>query len=75
MSIPLERSKSAAALMGSPAVSSLAFVWSYGNEYLTSASQIVLVMKSSSSAIVKTPPLRSPYSAVIELRSARVHAA
>ena len=47
---------------GSPAVSS------YGNEYLTSVSPILLSMKSSASAISETwrAPLRSPSSAVIE---------
>ena len=61
----------AASSTGSPAVPS------YGNEYLMSAFQSLLSMKSSSSAISKTwhAPLRNPSSAVIELRPAQVHAA
>ena len=56
---------------GTPAVSS------YGNEYLTSAFQSLISMKSSSIAISKTwrAPSRSPSSAVIELCPAQVHAA
>jgi hypothetical protein len=52
-------------------------VSSYGNEYLTSAFQSLLSMKSSSIAISKTwrAPSRSPSSVVIELRPAQVHAA
>ena len=52
-------------------------VFAFGNEYLTSSSQSLPSMKGSSSAISKTwgAPLRSPSSAVIELRQARVHAA
>jgi hypothetical protein len=51
-------------------------VSSYGNEYLTLASPILPLMKSSSSAISKTlrAPLRGP-AAVVELHTARVHAA
>ncbi len=70
----------AASSTGSPpAASAFTFVWPYGNEYsyLTSASPSLPSKKASSSATSKTrrAPLRSPSSAVIELRPARGPAA